>query len=145
LPEKIREQCQATDQPSAALIEDLRQRDLLKDTLVVWGGEFGRTVYCQGNLTKGDYGRDHHPRCFSLWLAGGGIKPGISYGETDDHSYNIAENPVHVHDLNATILHCLGLDHRKLTFQYQGRHHRLTDVHGEVVDALLNVPSNAAG
>ena len=145
LPEKIREQCQATDQPSAALIEDLRERGLLKDTLVIWGGEFGRTVYCQGNLTKTDYGRDHHPRCFSLWLAGGGIHAGMSYGETDDHSYNIASNPVHVHDLNATILHCLGLDHRKLTFRYQGRHHRLTDVHGEVVDALLSGSLSAAG
>lgn len=138
LPVKIREQCRATDQPSAALIRDLKQRDLLDETLVIWGGEFGRTVYCQGTLTASDYGRDHHPRCFTLWMAGGGIRPGFTYGETDDHSYNIARDPVHVHDLNATLLHCLGIDHRRLTFQYQGRHHRLTDVHGRVVKALLS-------
>ena len=138
LPVKIREQCRATDQPSAALIRDLKQRDMLDDTLVIWGGEFGRTVYCQGTLTANDYGRDHHPRCFTVWLAGGGIRPGISYGETDDHSYNIVRDPVHIHDLNATLLHCLGIDHRRLTFQYQGRHHRLTDVHGQVVKSLLS-------
>jgi hypothetical protein len=108
---------------------------------VVWGGEFGRTVYCQGTLTADNYGRDHHPRCFTFWLAGGGIKPGISYGETDDFSYNIARDPVHVHDLHATMLHCLGIDHRRLTFRYQGRNHRLTDVAGNVVDEILTSSS----
>ncbi len=137
LPKKIAVQCQATDQASAALVLDLAQRGLLKDTLVVWGGEFGRTVYCQGRLTAQDYGRDHHPRCFSVWMAGAGIKPGITYGTTDDFSYNILENPVHIHDLNATLLHCLGIDHTRLTFQYQGRRHRLTDVAGNVVKELL--------
>jgi hypothetical protein len=119
------------------LITDLKQRGLLKDTLVVWGGEFGRTVYCQGRLTADDYGRDHHPRCFTVWLAGGGVRPGISHGETDDFSYNVVKDPVHVHDLNATILRCLGIDHLKLTYKYQGRHFRLTDVHGEVVKSVL--------
>ncbi|MCH7727092.1 MAG: DUF1501 domain-containing protein [Planctomycetes bacterium] len=137
LPRDIKKQCQAADQPSAALIKDLKKRGLLKDTLVMWGGEFGRTVYCQGTLTAENYGRDHHPRCFTIWLAGGGIKPGITHGETDDHSYNVVKDPVHVHDLNATILHCLGIEHTKLTFQYQGRHHRLTDVHGHVVKSIL--------
>jgi hypothetical protein len=137
LPEGITKQCADTDQASAALIKDLDQRGLLKDTLVVWGGEFGRTVYCQGKLTADDYGRDHHPRCFTIWLAGAGIKPGISYGKTDDYCYNIAKDPVHIHDLNATLLHCLGIDHTRLTFQYQGRHHRLTDVHGNVVKEIL--------
>jgi hypothetical protein len=137
LPEQIRHQCQATDQASAALVLDLKQRGLLKDTLVVWGGEFGRTVYCQGKLTEQDYGRDHHPRCFTIWMAGGGVKPGIAYGTTDDFSYNIAENPVHVHDLHATILHCLGIDHTRLTYKFQGRHFRLTDVHGNVVRPIL--------
>ena len=137
LPKQIVGQCRDTDQPSAALIEDLQQRGLLDDTLVVWGGEFGRTVYCQGKLTAEDYGRDHHPRCFTMWLAGGGIKPGTSYGTTDDYCYNIAENPVHVHDLHATLLHCLGIDHTKLTFKFQGRYHRLTDVHGKVVKEIL--------
>ncbi|NQV23119.1 MAG: DUF1501 domain-containing protein [Rhodopirellula sp.] len=137
LPKGIRTQCQATDQASAALIQDLKQRGLLDDTLVIWGGEFGRTVYCQGTLTKDDYGRDHHPRCFSLWLAGGGIKGGQTYGSTDDYSYNIVDKPVHVHDLHATMLHCLGIDHTKLTFKFQGRHYRLTDVHGNVVEDLL--------
>lgn len=130
-------QCLDTDQPSAALIQDLKQRGMLDDTLVIWGGEFGRTVYCQGTLSPENYGRDHHPRCFSMWLAGGGIKPGMSYGATDDYSYNITENPVHVHDLNATLLHCLGIDHTKLTYRYQGRDFRLTDVHGSVVKDLL--------
>jgi Protein of unknown function (DUF1501) len=129
--------CQQTDQPAAALITDLKQRGMLDDTLVIWGGEFGRTVYCQGRLTPTDYGRDHHPRCFTMWLAGGGIRPGISYGATDDFSYNITENPVHVHDLQATILHCLGVDHTRLTFKFQGRHFRLTDVAGTVVKPLL--------
>ena len=116
--------------PRPRSINDLKQRGLLDDTLVVWGGEFGRTVYCQGTLTADDYGRDHHPRCFTIWLAGGGIKPGITYGETDDFCYNIAEDPVHVHDLHATILHCLGIDHTRLTYRFQGRDYRLTDVHG---------------
>jgi Protein of unknown function (DUF1501) len=129
--------CQQTDQPAAALITDLKQRGMLDDTLVIWGGEFGRTVYCQGRLTPTDYGRDHHPRCFTMWLAGGGIRPGLSYGATDDFSYNITENPVHVHDLQATILHCLGVDHTRLTFKFQGRHFRLTDVAGTVVKPLL--------
>ncbi|MFP6762063.1 MAG: DUF1501 domain-containing protein [Planctomycetaceae bacterium] len=137
LPVEIRKQCQATDQGSAALLLDLKQRGLLEDTLIVWGGEFGRTVYCQGRLTASDYGRDHHPRCFSIWLAGGGIRGGETYGATDDYSYNITENPVHVHDLHATLLHCLGINHTKLTFKFQGRHYRLTDVHGEVVKDIL--------
>jgi hypothetical protein len=137
LPEKLAQQCADTDRASAALVLDLAQRGLLKDTLVVWGGEFGRTVYCQGRLTKSDYGRDHHPRCFSVWVAGAGIRPGLTHGTTDDYSYNILENPVHVHDLNATLLHCLGIDHRRLTFKYQGRRHRLTDVHGELVNEIL--------
>jgi hypothetical protein len=137
LPREIKPQCQQTDQPSAALIQDLKQRGMLDDTLLVWGGEFGRTVYSQGTLTADNYGRDHHPRCFSLWLAGGGIKGGTTHGATDDFSYNITENPVDVHDLHATILHCLGIDHIKLTFKFQGRHFRLTDVHGKVVREIL--------
>ena len=137
LPKQIAGQCQDTDQASAALITDLKQRGLLDDTLVVWGGEFGRTVYCQGKMSSDDYGRDHHPRCFTVWLAGAGIKPGLTYGETDDHSYNITKDPVHVHDLHATILHCLGIDHTRLTFKFQGRHHRLTDVHGQVVAPIM--------
>jgi hypothetical protein len=137
LPRQIRDQCADTDRPSAALIEDLKARGLLDDTLVIWGGEFGRTVYCQGTLTADDYGRDHHPRCFTVWLAGGGIRGGLTFGETDDFSYNVVADPVHVHDLHATILHCLGIDHTRLTFKYQGRHHRLTDVHGNVVKKIL--------
>ena len=137
LPRDLAKQCQATDQASAALVQDLKARGLLDDTLVVWGGEFGRTVYCQGRLTEDDYGRDHHPRCFTMWLAGGGIKSGAGLGETDDYSYNVTKDPVHVHDLHATLLHCLGIDHTKLTFKYQGRHFRLTDVHGEVVSKIL--------
>jgi Protein of unknown function (DUF1501) len=137
LPKQIALQCSDTDQASGALVADLKQRGLLDDTLVVWGGEFGRTVYCQGTLTPDDYGRDHHPRCFTIWMAGAGIKPGTSYGQTDDHSYNVVNDPVHVHDLNATILHCLGIDHTQLTFKFQGRHHRLTDVHGNVVEGIL--------
>ena len=137
LPKQIAGQCSDTDQPSAGLLQDLKQRGLLDDTLVVWGGEFGRTVYSQGRLTNEDYGRDHHPRCFTIWMAGGGIKRGITHGETDDYSYNIVRDPVHVHDLHATMLHCLGMDHTRLTFKFQGRHHRLTDVHGKVVKALL--------
>jgi hypothetical protein len=137
LPKQIQGQCRDTDQPSAALLLDLKQRGLLEDTLVIWGGEFGRTVYCQGKLTADDYGRDHHPRCFTIWLAGGGVRGGLTYGATDDYSYNITEGAVHVHDLHATMLHCLGIDHKRLTFKFQGRHHRLTDVHGNVVDKLL--------
>ncbi|MFN4257914.1 MAG: DUF1501 domain-containing protein [Gemmataceae bacterium] len=137
LPTQIKGQCQDTDQPSAALIRDLKQRGLLDDTLVVWGGEFGRTVYCQGTLTAANYGRDHHPRCFTLWLAGGGIRGGMTHGATDDYCYNIVQDPVHVHDLHATLLHCLGIDHTKLTFKFQGRYFRLTDVHGQVVEKVL--------
>jgi len=137
LPKAIRAQCGDTDQPSAALIKDLRQRGLLEDTLIVWGGEFGRTTYCQGGLSKTNYGRDHHPRCFAIWMAGGGVRAGMSYGQTDDFSYNVATNPVEVHDLHATMLHLLGVDHRRLTFRFQGRDHRLTDVHGRVVRELL--------
>ena len=137
LPVALPKQCQETDQASAALIQDLKDRGMLNDTLVIWGGEFGRTVYCQGRLTDDDYGRDHHPRCFSMWMAGGGVKPGVVYGETDDYSYNIVQDPVHIHDLQATILHCLGIDHTKLTFKYQGRHFRLTDIRGEVLTKVL--------
>ena len=137
LPRDIQRQTEATDQPSAALITDLARRGLLEDTLVVWGGEFGRTVYCQGRLTPEDYGRDHHPRCFTMWMAGGGVRPGLTIGATDDFSYNIAEDPVHVHDLQATILHQLGVDHTKLTYKHQGRRFRLTDVSGEVVEKAL--------
>jgi hypothetical protein len=137
LPKGLAKECQNTDQGAAALVQDLKERGMLEDTLVVWGGEFGRTVYCQGRLTADDYGRDHHPRCFTMWMAGGGLKSGITYGETDDYSYNIVKDPVHVHDLHATLLHLLGIDHTKLTFKYQGRHFRLTDVHGEVVEKIL--------
>lgn len=137
LPSGIRSMAKDVDQGSAALIKDLKQRGMLEDTLVVWGGEFGRTIYSQGTLTKENYGRDHHPRCYTMWMAGGGVKPGITYGQTDDFSYNITENPVHVHDLNATILHCLGIDHEKLTYRFQGRDFRLTDVHGKVVKDIL--------
>jgi hypothetical protein len=137
LPKDLPKRCKETDQAAAALVTDLKQRGMLDDTLVVWGGEFGRTVYCQGRLTADDYGRDHHPRCFTVWMAGGGIKPGLTYGETDDYCYNITRDPVHVHDLQATILHCLGIDHTKLTYKYQGRYFRLTDVHGNVVRPLL--------
>ena len=137
LPSDLRLQCGDTDQGCGALITDLKQRGLLDDTLVVWGGEFGRTTYCQGKLTHDDYGRDHHPRCFTVWMAGGGVKPGISYGATDDFGYNIVENPIHVHDLNATILHCLGIDHERLIHRHQGRDYRLTDVHGRVVHDVL--------
>jgi hypothetical protein len=131
-------QCRDVDQPCWALIQDLKQRGLLDDTLVVWGGEFGRTIYCQGKLTRENYGRDHHPRCFTVWMAGGGIKPGIVYGETDDFSYNITDNPVHIHDMNATILHCLGIDHRRLSVRFQGLDVRLTGVedHRPVKDLL---------
>ncbi len=137
LPKKMPVKCRDVDQACAALIKDLAQRGLLEDTLVIWGGEFGRTTYCQGGLTPETYGRDHHPRCFTVWLAGGGIKPGIVIGKTDDFSYNIAEDPIHVHDLQATILHCLGIDHERLTYRFQGRDYRLTDISGHVVDRLL--------
>ena len=137
LPAQLRARCRETDQATAGLIKDLKQRGLLDDTIVVWGGEFGRTVYCQGDLTANNYGRDHHPRCFTMWVAGGGFKPGSTFGSTDDFSYNITENPVSVHDLHATLLHQLGVDHERLTFKFQGRHYRLTDVHGRVVKPLL--------
>jgi hypothetical protein len=137
LPKQIAGQCLQTDQPTAALIQDLKQRGLLKDTLVIWGGEFGRTVYSQGTLTETNYGRDHHPRCYTIWMAGGGIKGGQTYGETDDYSYNVVKNPVDIHDLHATILRCLGVDHTKLTYKSQGRRFRLTDVSGHVVGDLL--------
>jgi hypothetical protein len=137
LPREIPKRAKETDQPSAALIKDLKARGMLDDTLVVWGGEFGRTVYCQGRLTKDDYGRDHHPRCFTMWFAGGGMKRGLTLGATDDYCYNITEDPVHVHDVQATILHCLGVEHTKLTYKFQGRAFRLTDVHGVVVKSML--------
>jgi len=137
LPGNLPKRCKDVDQASAALVTDLAERGMLEDTLVIWGGEFGRTVYCQGHLTATDYGRDHHGRCFTMWLAGGGMKPGITYGETDDYSYNIVKDPVHVHDLQATILHCLGIDHKRLTYRFQGRDFRLTDVSGEVVGKIL--------
>lgn len=137
LPRDIRLQCGDVDQACAALINDLKQRGMLEDTLVVWGGEFGRTVYSQGTLTKDNYGRDHHPRCYTMWMAGAGVKGGITYGETDDFSYNIVENPVHIHDLNATMLHLLGIDHERLTYRFQGRDFRLTDIHGNIIDGLL--------
>ena len=137
LPKDIIPQSRDTDQASAALVQDLKRRGLLEDTLVVWGGEFGRTIYSQGKLTPDNYGRDHHPRCFTIWMAGGGVKPGITYGETDDFSYNIVKDPVHVHDFQATMLHLLGIDHEKLTFKHQGRRYRLTDVHGHVVKGIL--------
>ena len=137
LPKNIRRQCEETDQASAALVTDLKQRGMLDDTLLVWGGEFGRTSYSQGKLTATNYGRDHHPRCFTVWMAGGGVKAGLVHGATDDFSYNITEGPVHVHDFQATLLHLLGIDHEQLTFLHQGRRFRLTDVHGEVVRALI--------
>lgn len=137
IPKRLPEQCEDTDQASAALILDLERRGLLDETLVIWGGEFGRTTYSQGTLTDETYGRDHHPRCFTVWAAGGGIKPGVVLGETDDFSYNIVSDPVSAHDLHATSLHLLGVDHEKLTFKFQGRHFRLTDVHGTPVKALL--------
>ncbi len=137
LPKGIATQCRETDQPAAALVQDLKQRGMLEDTLVVWGGEFGRTNYSQGKLTKDDYGRDHHPRCFSIWMAGGGVRPGHVHGETCEFGYNITKDPVHVHDFHATLLHLLGIDHERLTFKHQGRRFRLTDVHGKLVKELL--------
>ncbi|MBM3796674.1 MAG: DUF1501 domain-containing protein [Acidobacteria bacterium] len=138
LPRDLPRQTEQTDQPTAALLQDLKNRGMLDDTLVIWGGEFGRTVYSQGELTETNYGRDHHPRCFTMWMAGGGTRGGQTYGETDDFSYNIIENPVDIHDLHATSLHLLGVDHTRLTFKFQGRHYRLTDVHGRVVRGLLS-------
>lgn len=137
LPGGIKNQCKNTDQASAALVTDLKQRGLLDDTLVVWGGEFGRTNYSQGKLTETNYGRDHHPGCFTMWMAGGGVKAGFSHGETDEFGYNITKDPVHVHDFQATLLHLMGIDHEKLTYKYQGRRFRLTDVHGKIIKPIL--------
>jgi hypothetical protein len=138
LPKNIAQQCKQTDQATAALLIDLKRRGMLEDTLVVWGGEFGRTVYSQGKLTKNDYGRDHHPRCFSMWMAGAGVKAGLSYGQTDDFSYNIIKDPVHVHDFQATLMHLMGIDHEQLIYKYQGRRFRLTDVSGHIVKGILS-------
>ena len=138
LPFEIRSQAKDVDQASAALVTDLKQQGLLDETLVIWGGEFGRTSYTQGKLTADNYGRDHHPRCFTIWMAGGGVKPGIVYGETDDFGYNIARDPVHVHDFHATVLHLLGLNHERLIFKHLGRRYRLTDVAGKLVDGILS-------
>ncbi len=137
LPGGLRNQCRETDQPAAALIKDLEQRGLLDDTLVIWAGEFGRTNYCQGKLNGNNFGRDHHPRCYSMWMAGGGVKGGTRHGRTDDFGYSVVEDGVHVHDLQATLLHLLGVDHEQLTYRHQGRRYRLTDVHGTVVKQLL--------
>jgi uncharacterized protein (DUF1501 family) len=137
LPGQIKGQCKDVDQASSALITDLKQRGLLDETLVIWGGEFGRTNYCQGKLAKDNYGRDHHPRCFTVWMAGGGVKPGIVYGETDEFGYNIVKNPVHVHDFHATVLNLMGLEHEKLVYKHLGRRYRLTDVAGKVVKDLI--------
>lgn len=137
LPRDIELQCKDVDQASAALVSDLKQRGLLDDTLVIWGGEFGRTIYGQGSVSPDNYGRDHHGRCFTMWMAGGGVQPGLTYGETDDFCYNIVKNPVHIHDFNATLMHLMGIDHERLTYRYQGRDFRLTDVHGRVVNEIL--------
>ncbi len=136
-PGNIRSNSQRTDQASAALIKDLESRGMLDDTLVIWGGEFGRTNYCQGKMTETNFGRDHHPRCFTIWMAGGGVNPGYTHGITDDYCYNIEADGVHVHDFHATMMHLLGIDHERLTYKYQGRYFRLTDVHGHVVKDLL--------
>lgn len=138
LPKQLPGQCKDVDQPTKALVNDLKQRGLLDDTLVVWGGEFGRTSYCQGELNEKTYGRDHHPRCFSIWMTGAGVKRGFQFGATDEVCYNITENPIHVHDLHATMLHLLGIDHERLTYRFQGRYFRLTDVHGHVVKDILS-------
>jgi hypothetical protein len=137
LPGGIRQQCRETDQACAALIRDLKQRGMLDDTLVLWGGEFGRTNYSQGKLTATDYGRDHHPRCFTVWAAGGGTKPGTTYGATDSFGYSVASDGVHVNDFHATILYLLGIDHERLTYKHQGRYYRLTDVAGKVVKGII--------
>ena len=138
LNKDIKVQCKETDQATAALIQDLKQRGLLEDTLVIWGGEFGRTAYTQGRISDPGYGRDHHPKCFTIFMAGAGIKKGITIGATDEFGYNIAERPVHIHDFQATLLHLLGVDHEKLTYKHQGRRYRLTDVHGNVVNEILS-------
>ena len=138
LPSNIKYQCKQIDQPTAALITDLKRRGMLEDTLVIWGGEFGRTVYSQGKVSKTDYGRDHHPRCFTMWMAGAGVKKGITFGQTDDFSYNIVKDPVHVHDFHATLLHLMGIDHEQLTYKVQGRRFRLTDVHGKLVKGIIS-------
>ncbi|MDB4637338.1 DUF1501 domain-containing protein [bacterium] len=139
LPTQLVEQCKDTDQPAAALVKDLKQRGLLDETLVIWGGEFGRTPFGQGDINnKKKHGRDHHPYCYSIWMAGGGVKPGISFGRTDEYGYNVVEDKVHVHDFQATVMHLLGIDHERLTFKFQGRHFRLTDIHGEVVDKIIS-------
>jgi hypothetical protein len=137
LPNSIPTQCRETDRASAALVCDLERRGMLDDTLVIWGGEFGRTNYCQGKMTATDFGRDHHPRCFTIWMAGGGIKAGVNLGETDEFGYNIVRDPIHIHDFQATILHLLGLDHERLVYKHQGRRYRLTDVEGRVVREIL--------
>jgi arylsulfatase A-like enzyme len=138
LPTNIKVMAEEADQPTYALVQDLKQRGMLEDTIVIWGGEFGRTVYSQGTLTPDNYGRDHHPRCFSMWMAGGGVKPGLAYGETDDFSYNIVKDPVHIRDLHATMLHLFGIDHNKLTFKFQGLDQRLTGVlPAKVIDGIL--------
>ena len=133
---RMPKQCAEVDRPTAALLRDLKQRGLLDETLIIWGGEFGRTTYCQGELSA-TFGRDHHPRCFNAWLAGGGIRGGVTHGATDDFGYNVVENPVHVHDLQATVMHCLGIDHERLVYRFQGRDQRLTDIGGKVVPELL--------
>jgi len=137
LPKALKGQCADTDHATAGLLTDLKQRGLLDDTLIVWGGEFGRTIYSQGALTETNYGRDHHPRCFTVLMAGAGVKKGYVHGETDDFCYNIVKDPVHVHDLNATIMHLMGVEHTRLTYRYQGRDFRLTDIHGELVKKVL--------
>ena len=137
LPNGIRNKCKQTDQASAALVKDLKAKGMLDDTLVIWGGEFGRTSYCQGKIMPNNFGRDHHPKCFTMWMAGGGVNAGYSHGTTDEYSYNVVEDGVHIHDFHATIMHLLGIDHEQLTFKYQGRHFRLTDVHGKVVKELI--------
>ena len=137
LPKNIKTQCKETYQPTAALIKDLKQRGLLEYTLVICGGEFGRTNYSQGQLTETNYARDHNPACFTIFMAGAGIKKGITYGQTDEFGYNIIENPVHVHDFQATLMHLMGIDHEQFTFKFQGRRFRLTDVHGKVVKDIL--------
>jgi arylsulfatase A-like enzyme len=137
LPSDLRLQCGDVDQPCRALVEDLKQRGLLDETLVVWGGEFGRTTYSQGELEAANYGRDHHGGCFTMWVAGGGVKRGVQFGETDEFCYNVVKDPVHVHDLNATLLHLLGIDHERLTYRADGRDYRLTDVAGQVIYPLI--------
>jgi uncharacterized protein (DUF1501 family) len=134
---RLPDQCRDVDQPCYGLIQDLKRRGLLDETLVIWGGEFGRTIYSQGGLSPQNYGRDHHPRCFTMWMTGGGFKSGITYGETDDYSYNVVKESVHVHDLHATMLHLLGIDHEKLIYKHQGRRFRLTDVAGRVMNDLI--------